>query len=488
MSVWKRAMLYLARKKGRTVLLFFYIVVMSGFILTAFSLKNAAEQQLTRLRQTLGTGFVLRIDTENAANVGIVVDDNGYTDSTYIGTRITDQTIEKILELDGVTNYTLPKEFDIVWTGLSLRTGFWSEFTPDETLTEQHVEVSKQQILAYSCINGELNKNFRTGALEISEGRNLREGDSFQTVISEKLAERNGLSIGDHIMIEVKEAAYRFSKSPQTTWGDPIQLEVTGIFHMNFSQQDSEWTTESGYMENDIFVDMHTHAKINEYIEGNWEGELADIGYPEVIFFVEDPEKTDAIIQEMKGRKDIDISGLLVYPDHAAYEASAKPYGQIRSFSVILSAIGTVGAGVILFLLMKLIVHRRMYEVGVLVSLGVKKREIAGQMLLECLWISIAALSVSVLLSIPLNFACSHAAEHIMMPDQKEQTYRVTLREGMFPEPEKVSADEIVLFGEVTPKVIMLLIVLVIVISHVSVLLALVQILEIEPKRLLQRM
>ena len=433
MSVWKRAMLYLARKKGRTVLLFFYIVVMSGFILTAFSLKNAAEQQLTRLRQTLGTGFVLRIDTENAANVGIVVDDNGYTDSTYIGTRITDQTIEKVLELDGVTNYTLPKEFDIVWTGLSLRAGFWSEFTPDETLTEQHVEVSKQQILAYSCINGELNKNFLTGALEISEGRNLREGDSFQTVISEKLAERNGLSIGDHIMIEVKEAAYRFSKSPQTTRGDPIQLEVTGIFHMNFSQQDSEWTTESGYMENDIFVDMHTHAKINEYIEGNWEGELADIGYPEVIFFVEDPEKTDAIIQEMKGRKDIDISGLLV-------------------------------------------------------SLGVKKREIAGQMLLECLWISIAALSVSVLLSIPLNFACSHAAEHIMMPDQKEQTYRVTLREGMFPEPEKVSADEIVLFGEVTPKVIMLLIVLVIVISHVSVLLALVQILEIEPKRLLQRM
>ena len=123
MSVWKRAMLYLARKKGRTVLLFFYIVVMSGFILTAFSLKNAAEQQLTRLRQTLGTGFVLRIDTENAANVGIVVDDNGYTDSTYIGTRITDQTIEKVLELDGVTNYTLPKEFDIVWTGLSLRAG-----------------------------------------------------------------------------------------------------------------------------------------------------------------------------------------------------------------------------------------------------------------------------------------------------------------------------------------------------------------------------
>ena len=95
MSVWKRAMLYLARKKGRTVLLFFYIVVMSGFILTAFSLKNAAEQQLTRLRQTLGTGFVLRIDTENAANVGIVVDDNGYTDSTYIGQELRIKRLKK---------------------------------------------------------------------------------------------------------------------------------------------------------------------------------------------------------------------------------------------------------------------------------------------------------------------------------------------------------------------------------------------------------
>ena len=54
MSIWKRAALYLRRKKGRTALLFLYMAVMAVFILVAFSLKSAAEKELARLRQTFG--------------------------------------------------------------------------------------------------------------------------------------------------------------------------------------------------------------------------------------------------------------------------------------------------------------------------------------------------------------------------------------------------------------------------------------------------
>ena len=487
MSIWKRAVLYLTRKKGRTILLFLYMAVMAVFILTAFSLKNAAEKELVKLRETFGTGFVLKIDTENPANV-TVVEENGTIDSMYTGTKITDEMIQKILELDGVINYTLPREFNIVWTDLKLRPGGWAKAEPDDVITEEYIKIAQQEILAYSCTDGKLGKNFSTGALEISEGRNLQIGDRFQTVISEELAERNGLSVGDAITVEIKEGTYLPTKEYQKTWGNPIQLEIVGLFHMNFTQQYADWTSESAYMENNIYVDQETHKLIDQIIEDNWVGEFYDVGYPEVIFFVDNPKKTDAIIHEMKEREDIPIDSLTVYPDQTAYEASAKPYSLIRMFSMMLSAIGIAGVGIILYLLMKLTVQRRMHESGILLSIGMKKRTIVGQMLIECLGVSAAALVLAILLSGPLVSVCSQAAERLAEPDAKEETYRVTLRNGMYPEMDKISSDEVVISGEVTPETVMFLIVLVSGISAASIFLASISIFETEPKKLLQSM
>ena len=489
MSIWKRVAIYLIRKKGRTTFLFLYMAVMAVFILTAFSLKNAAERELSRLLETFGTGFVIKINTENPANV-TVIEENGTIDSRYIGTKITDEMIQKILELDGVTNYTLPREFNSVWTDLKLRPGAWAQFEPveDTIFTEENLKLLRQTILAYSCTDGELSKNFRTGALEISEGRNLKKGDRFRVLISEEFAERNGLSIGDVITIEVKEGIYLPTKEYHKTWGEPIRLEIIGLFHMNFTQKSSEQTYEEGYMENNIYVDQETHKLIDQIIADNWVGEFYDVGYPEVVFFVDDPKKTDAIIQEMKEREDIPAESLTVYPDQTAYEASAKPYSLIRMFSMMLSTIGIVGTGIILYLLMKLTVQRRMHEVGILLSIGMKKCTIVGQMLIECLGVSAAALVLAILLSGPLVSVCSQAAEQLAAPDAKEETYRVTLRNGMYPEMDKISSDEVALSGEVTPETVVILIVLVSGISATSIFLASISILETEPKKLLQSM
>lgn len=489
MNVLKRAVCYLTGKKRQTILLFLYLAVMAVFILTAISLKNAAETELTKLRQTFGTGFVLKINTENQANVS-VAEVNGMKDSRYVGTKITDETIEKILGLDGVINYTLPREFNIVWTDLKLRPGAWANEMPDEDtiFTEEHLKLLRQEIVEYSCTDGELSKNFRTGALSISEGRNLKKGDHFQTVISEELAKQNELSVGDTITIEVKEGTYLPTKEYHKTWGEPIQLEIVGLFGMNFVQQYTEFTSEYGYMENNIYVDQETHKIIDKIIKDNWAGDFYDVGYPEVIFFVEDPKKMDSIIQEMKRREDIYIDDMIVYPDETAYEASAKPYIQIRLFSNILSAIGVIGMGIILFLLMKLIVRGRMHEFGIYLSIGIKKRKIVGQMMTECLIVSAVALALAVLLSGSFISVCSKTAEQMHAPSEKDATYHVSLRDGMFPEIAKAASDEVRLSGEVTPKTIMLLIVLVSGISAASVLLASIHILKYEPRTLLQSM
>lgn len=301
-----------------------------------------------------------------------------------------------------------------------------------------------------------------------------------------ELAKRNNLSIGDIITIEVKEGTYVTTKDYQKTWGAPIHLEIIGLFHMNFTQEHFEGASEYSYMENNIYVDKETHNLINKTIKDNWVGDYYDVGYPEVIFFVDDPRKTDAIIQEMKEREDIPTDSLKINPDQTAYEASAKPYSLIRKFSMILSVIGIAGTGIILYLLMKMIVRGRLHETGILLSIGIKKRKIVGQMLIECLTVSAVALAAAVLLSGPFVSVCSKTAKRLTTPEANDEAYRVTLRDGIYPEMQRVSSDKVTLSNEVTFENVMLMIVLVSGISAGSVLLASIPILDLEPKKLLQ--
>ena len=65
MCFWKRAALYLMRKKGRAILMSILMFTMSCFIIVGISLKNSADREISNLRKNLGTGFVLEADIDN---------------------------------------------------------------------------------------------------------------------------------------------------------------------------------------------------------------------------------------------------------------------------------------------------------------------------------------------------------------------------------------------------------------------------------------
>ncbi|MCQ4762298.1 ABC transporter permease, partial [Alistipes onderdonkii] len=69
---------------------------------------------------------------------------------------------------------------------------------------------------------------FLNGALEISEGRNIKSSDQKKAVISEELADRNKLKIGDKLTIS------SFNYITGERYGNTLELEIVGIFQMNF--------------------------------------------------------------------------------------------------------------------------------------------------------------------------------------------------------------------------------------------------------------
>lgn len=413
--------------------------VMCCFALVGISLENNAVTELENLRHSMGSGFVVKAD----------IDNKSYYESSeansnakiYKGPAVTDELIDRILSIDGVTTYDIETLFTLVWSELKLRPGLWADSQGKGYLSRENEELWMKTTLVWSCQDGEIQKNFRTGALEISAGRNIRKEDRFKAVISEWLAEENGLSVGDTITIMLKEGAYQPTNDPLKTWGEPIELEIVGLFQINFEQKVSEYTTETNYMENIIYSDMGTYMKTMEIFKKHLPAEeISENAYTKVSFLVEEPEMIDSIMEKVMAMGETE--GLRILPDDTAYKAASEPYARIRFFSRVLLA---VGIGVLLYLLMRLRIQGRIHEAGILLSVGIGKRKIVGQMLLENLMMAGIAIFFAVLLSGVFVDACAGFAEQITAPKEGGEAYEVEISEVGDIEVLKTASDRAVL-------------------------------------------
>ena len=496
MSARKRAGLYLIRKKGRTLLMLCLLFLMSISVLVGISFKESTEKELERLRLSMASGFILEVNQENEMYREVVDLGQGASATRYVGPLIMDETVEKILAIDGVEDYTVEK-VHVAWTDLALRPGLCAnmEIDPDPDpselipYTEDYVSMCRHTTDLYACRNGEHHKNFRTGALAITEGRNLEETDRFKAVISDWLAENNHLSVGDAVTLETKEGNYGFSKEPLKTWGEPVKAEIVGLFHVNFSQAQSDSTFESCYFENVIYVDENTYTKMQDNLKDHaGYGDVQDLygKHATVEFLVNDPAQIDSIIQQIKSRKDFDLTNMDLKVDNTAYEASAKPYRQIRFFSMLLLAFGLCGIGIILYLALKIWTQGRMLEIGILRSIGMKKKEILGQMLMECFAVAAVALVLAFLLSGWTAGECADAAKRLTAPREGKEAYIVKVDQYFMPQITKTSSDEVVLERTASPKAFGFSALFVCGISGISVILSFSKISGMEPKKLLQ--
>ena len=69
MSIFKRAFLYVTRKRGKTLLLFAILLIMATFVLTGLSIWKASEAAQLDLRQSLGGKFDIFVDWSNSPYV-----------------------------------------------------------------------------------------------------------------------------------------------------------------------------------------------------------------------------------------------------------------------------------------------------------------------------------------------------------------------------------------------------------------------------------
>lgn len=221
----------------------------------------------------------------------------------------------------------------------------------------------------------------------IIEGIGILPEDTKLTVVIEKqLAVANDLSVGDVIKIK-----------PSSDSESAVELTVIGIY-------ETTETTSRGlniaFMQpyNKVYVNITTALAMKETQETSRGGigmSGSANGIDSVVFTIDDPVNMEQVLADI-AKTDINWDKFVVDANNSQYESMMGPINNVASFSMVVVWIVGIAGGVILALILTLWVRERMYETGVLLSLGESRGKIILQYMSEVLIIAILAFTLSI--------------------------------------------------------------------------------------------
>ncbi len=380
MSITKRAFLYVTRKRGKTVLLFAILLIMATFVLTGLSIWKASEAAQLDLRQSLGGKFDIFVDWNNSPYVvKETVQDNEIDEETgktsnsflmYSTVQFTPEDIAAIKAVPGV-KYCSARLDDLVpFEELSLFPG-----------TVPSAEEYRQRTKMMGVCSSADDELFTSGTLTLTEGQHISTGDQNVAIISHDLAEKSGLKIGDTL------TTHSYNREDKKFTGKEIRVKIIGLYTPNVVEQFGEAVTAYDKIQNRVFVDLQTAVSVD--------GGDINYGFSAINVTIDDPQNMEQIISAVRAMPDIDWTAFTVNVDNETYENAAAPLAALNELVMTLLLVIIAVSAIILALLLTLWTKTRIHEIGVFLSVGIKKSAIIGQYLIEILLIAVLAFGLS---------------------------------------------------------------------------------------------
>ncbi len=411
------------------VCIFFLLAAM---MMLSFSIKRSAESTLKELRETLGGSISLQLNVVSTAF--------SKEEFKEVCGRFNKELVKNIAATEGIERYNTELELFLYTPDLTLIRG--GAYNNEKMCEERQLDIEEKYIIMgevlekWPSVIGETHtedvEHFRNGAFTLAEGRHLQEGDQGKAMISDELAKLNGLSVGDEIYIEINSYIVREGGTLDDVWGG-YDMEIVGIFHREAPQAINFYTPESGIANNFIYVDITTAEEMCRIF---LESEYAH--YSKATFFVEDPTHIDEILSEIRSRYGSKLGYFKLQIDDSVYHSSADPLKFISGIFTFFMLLILVTGVVTLCIVVKMWVQNRSHESGILLSVGIEKKEIVGQYLIEALFAvmvgCILAVGAAGLLSAPIsNRVLEMARPEVVMPEEKsQQELEAEIMEGTF--------------------------------------------------------
>lgn len=370
MNFIQRGFRSILRKPLKSILLLFCIIFICIFFLAGLASRTASVKIQTESKEAVGSGFQI---TENIDNMRErLVTEGVYTyfdDGSVLSQAPNNQfdsvlmdDILKIASVNGVISHNIVTAPTVV-----MPVNF-------ERIYDRDRDQSKDYGGVNLVGNLDMSRNFAVadGYITLKEGRFVTQQDHDALVISEALAELNGLSPGDTMS---------FNSRTDPEGSEVYQATIVGIFTItqNIPTLHSGDTYRS---ENTIFTDL----RFPEKPEGHTEDPL----YAYATFQIDDPDNYDSIMDEALALN-ITWARYDIINSSGISDQLASSFTNIEQISKTLLVVVAVSGFLILLLIFIFWIKNRNHEIGILLALGESKGAILSQLMAEAVLLATAA-------------------------------------------------------------------------------------------------
>lgn len=355
MGSFKRAVLYITRKKKKSILMFFILFCIATAVLSGISIKKATS--IARQNSSKETANTFEIQNNLATN--------------FTGT-MPESLVNKVSKVNGIKNY------DASVQGIGLVFKQLQNVEPKNN-TVQYTDKQYKNLFPVEAHKfTEYDTKFMSKSFRLVEGRHLVEGDKNKVLVHKALAEKNNLKVGDRIIGTKDSLDYNASKDAPSEY----DLEIVGIFE---SQNTDRMGSKLEIPENLILSDMNTLNALYGYSKGNSQ-------YTSAVFNTN--KNVDDVISDVnKIQENWSLYNISKSDD--TFLALSKSFDSLEKI-VNMLLIGSIIVGIIVIsLVLAFWIQGRIHETGILLSIGVGKFKIISQYIIELLLISVLAFGTS---------------------------------------------------------------------------------------------
>jgi len=341
----KRAFAYVTRKKLKSLIILFVVLVMTALSLVSLSIKDATDKASKETYASITNSFMIeinrRVNQGTPRGSGNVrgIDIKKINDSKDIVDHV--KRINIVADLDN---------HDIIETSRTL-----SNLSPDRA------KKFKRSVMMTGVNNSEKETKFVSGAYKLVSGRHIKNGDKNKILMHKDLAEKNNLKVGDKIKLK----SNIYDADNEKGANETIEVEILGLF------------------------DGHNKSNVtySQELYGNTEDTAV---YQDASFFVKGDKNIDQVLRDIK-KLDINWQKYNLIKSSSNFPALQKSISGIYGIADQLFIGSLVFAGVIVALLLFLWMNARRREIAILLAVGISKAKIFAQFLFELVFITIPA-------------------------------------------------------------------------------------------------
>ncbi len=361
----KNALLSLKKNIGRTILLFFIIVLITNLVIAGLSIQSASNKEMQQLQSQLGNDVTLTVNFKNMMQdrqPGEAVNEQS--------NQITLEMADSVKNLKYVKNYNYTISTSANSDSVSAIKSESSNNMPGRKEDEGDLTISANTTMKYL-------DSFTNERYKLTSGRLLtaKDSSSQNCVIEKNLASDNNLSVGDTFTVYTTVNDQKISQ----------ELTVVGIYEIQSS-------------DNMQIGDAHFNNPVNTIYTGLSVGQTlsnSSENLTSATYYLDDPKNADSFVKLAKKKTSIDFNTYSLETNEQMYKQNASSLENMKSYAQLFVWIIVIGGSAILCLILALTIRNRYYEFGVLLSLGQTKVKIILQQLLEILVIAVIAIVIS---------------------------------------------------------------------------------------------